>query len=195
MSEHLIVHDEDGMRVITMRRPEKKNALTQDMYVAMSDAIDTAQNNPDIRCLIITGVSGVFTAGNDLDDFLKDEPKDLLTVLRATGDWLDRSLQREHALVQRNIDALAGLLQLNPAERAILLYGTLARYQRELRGALVEFKVNTAQEAFAAIAAVAGVDEREVAEALRAGSRAGLMAKGRSRKKNAAPPPSSFAES
>ena len=62
-------------------------------------------------------------------------------------------------------------LQLNPAERAILLYGTLARYQRELRGALVEFKVNTAHEAFAAIAAVAGVDEREVAEALRAGSR------------------------
>ncbi|WP_022722106.1 crotonase/enoyl-CoA hydratase family protein [Rhodopseudomonas sp. B29] len=71
MSEYLIVTDEDGARIITMRRPEKKNALTQDMYRAMSDAIDTAQNNPDIRCLIITGVAGVFTAGNDLDDFLK----------------------------------------------------------------------------------------------------------------------------
>ena len=106
-----------------------------------------------------------------LDDFLKDEPKDLLTVLRATGDWLGRSLQREHALVQRNIDALAGLLQLNPAERALLLYGTLARYQRELRGLLVEFKVSSAQEAHAMLAAVAGVDEREVADALRAGSR------------------------
>ena len=55
-----------------LRRPEKKNAITQDMYRAMSDAIDTAQNNPAIRCLIITGGSGVFTAGNDLDDFLKD---------------------------------------------------------------------------------------------------------------------------
>ena len=102
-----------------------------------------------------------------LDDFLKDEPKDLLTVLRATGDWLGRSLQREHALVQRNIDALAGLLQLNPAERALLLYGTLARYQRDLRGLLVEFKVSSAQEAYAVIAEVAGVDEREVAEALK----------------------------
>jgi SpoVK/Ycf46/Vps4 family AAA+-type ATPase len=47
----------------------------------------------------------------------------------------------------------------------------LARYQRDLRGLLVEFKVSNAQEAYAAIAAVAGVDEREVAEALRAGSR------------------------
>ncbi|MCZ8077325.1 MAG: AAA family ATPase, partial [Paucibacter sp.] len=80
-------------------------------------------------------------------------------------------LKRESTLVEKNIDALGTLLQLNPAERALLLYGTLARYQRELRGALVEFKVNTAQEAFAAIAAVAGVNEQEVAEALRAGSR------------------------
>jgi enoyl-CoA hydratase/carnithine racemase len=70
MHGHLIVTDEDATRVITMRRPEKKNAITQDMYRAMSEAIDTAQNNPDIRCLIITGGSGVFTAGNDLEDFL-----------------------------------------------------------------------------------------------------------------------------
>jgi enoyl-CoA hydratase/carnithine racemase len=72
MSGHLIVTDEDATRMIKLRRPEKKNAITQDMYRAMSDAIDTAQNNPKIRCLIITGVSGVFTAGNDLEDFLKD---------------------------------------------------------------------------------------------------------------------------
>ena len=72
MPDHLIVSDEDATRVITLRRPEKKNAITQDMYRAMSEAIDSAQNNPDIRCFIITGGSGVFTAGNDLEDFLKD---------------------------------------------------------------------------------------------------------------------------
>ena len=64
-----------------------------------------------------------------------------------------RSLKKESTLVEKNIDALAGLLQLNPAERALLLYGTLARYQRDLRGLLVEFKVSNAQEAYAAIAA------------------------------------------
>lgn len=106
-----------------------------------------------------------------LDEYVKDAPKDLLAVLGATTEWLDRSLKKESTLVQKNIDALGGLLQLNPAERALLLYGTLARYQRELRGLLVEFKVSNAQEAYAAIAAVAGVNETEVAEALHAGSR------------------------
>jgi len=41
------------------------------MYLAMSDAIDGAQSNPAIRCLILTGRSGVFTAGNDIGDFLQ----------------------------------------------------------------------------------------------------------------------------
>ena len=69
---HLIVTDEGGARMIKLRRPEKKNAITQDLYRGMSDAIDTAQNNPDIRCLIITGGSGVFTSGNDLEEFLQE---------------------------------------------------------------------------------------------------------------------------
>ena len=106
-----------------------------------------------------------------IDEYIKDAPKDLLAVIGTTAEWLDRSLKKESTLVEKNIDALAGLLQLNPAERALLLYGTLARYQRDLRGLLVEFKVSNAQEAYAAIAAVAGVNEQEVAEALRAGSR------------------------
>jgi enoyl-CoA hydratase/carnithine racemase len=72
MHGHLIVSDEDATRVIKLRRPEKKNAITPDMYRAMSEAIDTAQNNPAIRAVIISGGSGVFTAGNDLEDFLKD---------------------------------------------------------------------------------------------------------------------------
>ena len=106
-----------------------------------------------------------------IDEYIKDAPKDLLAVLGATAEWLGRSLKKESTLVQKNIDSLAGLLQLNPAERALLLYGTLARYQRDLRGLLVEFKVSNAQEAYAAIASVAGVSETDVAEALRAGSR------------------------
>ncbi len=106
-----------------------------------------------------------------IDEYIKDAPKDLLAVLGSTAEWLVRSLKKESTLVEKNIDALAGLLQLNPAERALLLYGTLARYQRDLRGLLVEFKVSNAQEAYAAIASVAGVSETDVAEALRAGSR------------------------
>lgn len=106
-----------------------------------------------------------------LDEYAKDQPKDLLSVLSVTRDWLTHALRKQSTLVEKNIDALAGLLQLNKAERALLLYGTLARYQRDLRSLLVEFKVNNAPEAYAAIAEVAGVSASEVGEALRAGSR------------------------
>jgi enoyl-CoA hydratase/carnithine racemase len=71
MTEHVIVTDEGAIRMIAMRRPEKKNTLTQEMYLAMSDAIDTAQRDPAIRCLLLTGRAGVFTAGNDIGDYLK----------------------------------------------------------------------------------------------------------------------------
>ncbi|MEY4883081.1 MAG: hypothetical protein RIS34_935 [Pseudomonadota bacterium] len=106
-----------------------------------------------------------------LDEYAKDQPKDLIALLSATGDWLTHALKKQSTLVEKNIDALAGLLQLNKAERALLLYGTLARYQRDLRSILVEFKVNNAPEAYAAIAQVAGVNASDVGEALRAGSR------------------------
>ena len=106
-----------------------------------------------------------------LDEYAKDQPKDLLSVLAVTGEWLTHALKKHSTLVEKNIDALASLLQLNKAERALLLYGTLARYQRDLRSLLVEFKVNNAPEAYAAIADVAGVNAAEVGEALRAGSR------------------------
>jgi SpoVK/Ycf46/Vps4 family AAA+-type ATPase len=106
-----------------------------------------------------------------LDEYAKDAPKDLLALLATTGDWLRHALKKQSTLIEKNIDALSGLLQLNKAERALLLYGTLARYQRDLRSILVEFKVASAPEAYAALAEIAGVNAAEVGEALRAGSR------------------------
>lgn len=106
-----------------------------------------------------------------LDEYAKDQPKDLISVLAVTGEWLQQALKKQSTLVEKNINALAGLLQLNKAERALLLYGTLARYQRDMRSILVEFKVNNAAEAYAAIAEVAHVSAQDLGEALRAGSR------------------------
>ncbi|MGA7809449.1 enoyl-CoA hydratase-related protein [Bradyrhizobium sp.] len=69
---HIIVSDEEATRTIVMRRPEKKNAISRQMFLTMSEAINSAQSNPDIRCLILTGRSGVFTAGDDVADFVDD---------------------------------------------------------------------------------------------------------------------------
>lgn len=71
MTDHLTVADDGATRTITLHRPEKKNALTQGMYLAMSEAINSAQDDAAIRCLLVTGCPGMFTAGNDLEDFLK----------------------------------------------------------------------------------------------------------------------------
>ena len=54
-----------------MNRPEKKNALTSAMYDAMAEAIETASGASPIRCVVIAGAPGAFSAGNDLGDFMK----------------------------------------------------------------------------------------------------------------------------
>ena len=54
-----------------MNRPEKKNALTSAMYDAMAEAIETASGTSPIRCVLIAGAPGAFSAGNDCGDFLK----------------------------------------------------------------------------------------------------------------------------
>src|SRR5256714_6171796 len=71
MTEQVIVTDDGPVRIIRMNRPEKKNALTSAMYDAMAEAIETASGASPIRCVLIAGVPGAFSAGNDLGDFMK----------------------------------------------------------------------------------------------------------------------------
>ena len=70
MTDHVIVTDEGPIRVIRMNRPDKKNALTHAMYAAMTIALNSANDSDAIRAILICGVQGAFTAGNDLQDFL-----------------------------------------------------------------------------------------------------------------------------
>jgi enoyl-CoA hydratase/carnithine racemase len=51
-------------------RPQKKNAITGAMYEALIEVFETAERDPDIGALVLSGKGGVFTAGNDLNDFL-----------------------------------------------------------------------------------------------------------------------------
>jgi enoyl-CoA hydratase/carnithine racemase len=64
----------NGVAVIEIARPEKKNALTQAMYAAMTEAIVAADADSTIRALLITGQPGIFTSGNDLEDFMQRPP-------------------------------------------------------------------------------------------------------------------------
>ena len=59
---------------IEIARPEKKNALTQAMYSAMADALIAANADAGVRAVLITGQPGVFTSGNDIEDFMQRPP-------------------------------------------------------------------------------------------------------------------------
>jgi enoyl-CoA hydratase/carnithine racemase len=61
----------NGVATIEIARPEKKNALTVAMYQAMSDALAAAQDDKAVRAVLITGQPGIFTSGNDIEDFMK----------------------------------------------------------------------------------------------------------------------------
>ncbi len=64
----------EGVFEIEIHRPEKKNALTAEMYAAMADALDAAETDASVRVILIHGSEGNFTAGNDLNDFLRNPP-------------------------------------------------------------------------------------------------------------------------
>lgn len=73
--DHIKTATLNGVCTIEIARPEKKNALTMAMYDAMESAINAAQSDPAVRSLLITGQPGIFTSGNDLEDFMQRPPQ------------------------------------------------------------------------------------------------------------------------
>ena len=61
----------NGVATIEIARPEKKNAITQAMYRAMAEALDAAVADDAVRAVLLTGQPGIFTSGNDIEDFMR----------------------------------------------------------------------------------------------------------------------------
>lgn len=60
--------DDDGVLLITLNRPEKKNAFNVEQWAAFREAINTAKDNPKVACVVITGAGKDFSSGVDLND-------------------------------------------------------------------------------------------------------------------------------
>lgn len=87
-NELITVRVADAVSTVRFNRPEKKNAITQPMYRALTAALAAAESDPEIRVHVLEGTPGAFTAGNDLKDFLAvaaggDHPESALDFLRA----------------------------------------------------------------------------------------------------------------
>ncbi len=69
MTDHVLVEKAGGVLTLTLNRPEKKNALTAEMYAALGRAIDEAADDRAARCIVLQANGDSFTAGNDLSEF------------------------------------------------------------------------------------------------------------------------------
>lgn len=70
----ILVHTEAGVTTLTFNRPDKKNSLTAAMYDALADALQAAEADASVRCVVFQGAETIFTAGNDIGDFLNNPP-------------------------------------------------------------------------------------------------------------------------
>jgi enoyl-CoA hydratase/carnithine racemase len=70
MEPKILSSRDGGVLRLTFNRPEKKNALDREMYLALVAALEAAQTDETLRCALLSGAGGVFTAGGDLHDFL-----------------------------------------------------------------------------------------------------------------------------
>jgi enoyl-CoA hydratase/carnithine racemase len=61
--------DQDGhVATVTLRRPEKKNAMSWQMFLEIADVFERASSDPGVRCLVVTGSGDSFCSGADLSD-------------------------------------------------------------------------------------------------------------------------------
>ena len=73
-TKDILVHTEAGVTTITFNRVDKKNSITTTMYAAMADALAAAEQDASVRVVVFQGDVAIFSAGNDIGDFLQQPP-------------------------------------------------------------------------------------------------------------------------
>lgn len=92
-TDHLLAHEDDGVAVLTMNRPERRNALSSEMLEGLESALDHCERSPSVRCVILTGAGGGFCAGGDV--------KGMAAANEGAPSSIDESIHRQR-LSQRN---------------------------------------------------------------------------------------------
>jgi enoyl-CoA hydratase/carnithine racemase len=70
----ILIHTEAGVTTVTFNRLDKKNSITAAMYAALADALAAADADPAVRVVVLQGHETIFSAGNDIGDFLNKPP-------------------------------------------------------------------------------------------------------------------------
>ena len=80
MSEQILIEQADGILTIRFNRPERKNALTPEMFTQICAAMEKAGNGSETRVIRFLGCGGNFTSGNDVTAFPAQPPKGQRTL-------------------------------------------------------------------------------------------------------------------
>jgi enoyl-CoA hydratase/carnithine racemase len=70
MSQHVVISRRAAVYEVRLSRPEKRNALTLEMYAGLLEALAAAEADREVRVILLSGEGACFTAGNDLKDFM-----------------------------------------------------------------------------------------------------------------------------
>ncbi|HEY9304244.1 MAG TPA: enoyl-CoA hydratase/isomerase family protein, partial [Mycobacterium sp.] len=62
----LLCSDRNGVRTLTLNRPQRKNAIDRDLWIALADALKAVGNDREVRAVVITGAGGAFCSGADI---------------------------------------------------------------------------------------------------------------------------------
>ncbi len=92
----LLVDVADAIAVITLNRPNKRNAMSPQLHQDMTDALEFLRHDDAARCIVITGAGDHFCAGMDLKEYfiaLKDTPKEYERVWKMAVRWRGYTLR------------------------------------------------------------------------------------------------------
>ncbi len=113
-TEQCLAYEEDGVAVMTLNRPQARNALTKEMLAGLEKALDYAERSRSVRAVIVTGAGGAFCAGGDVKSMAAGGGDDAAT--------LDERIHAQR-LSQRNT---AGRMYLMPKPVIAMLPGAAA---------------------------------------------------------------------
>ena len=108
-----LVERDGHVMIVTMNRPARMNAITGQMLIRMYDAYEEASNDPDVRCIVVTGAGGNFCSGADLramaGDADAEDPLDIRARMADDPDIVYKALFRHYRPTKPIVAAVEGV--------------------------------------------------------------------------------------
>ena len=119
-TEHLTAELDGSVGVVTLNRPERRNALSDEMLQAMAEVLEDFESDPAVRCVVVTGAGGAFCAGGDVKGMA--ERNDPSRAASGPGTSIDEAVARQ----RRSQRATSGRLWSMPKPTIACIPGPAA---------------------------------------------------------------------